>query len=78
MSMSMSSSITYLTEEICYSDMMRRDAYYAERRIRKAREWEIQQQQSQSVNNVGAVLPLPKMGKGAIVVVSANSYITIR
>ena len=54
--------------------MMQRDAYYAERRIRKAREWEIQQQQSQSGNNVGAVLPLPKMGKGAIVVVSANSY----
>ena len=33
--------------------MMRRDAYYAERRIRKAREREIQQQQSQSGNNVG-------------------------
>ena len=42
-----------LTEEIYYADMMRRDTYYAERRIRKAREREIQQQQSQSGNNVG-------------------------
>lgn len=42
-----------LTEEVYVAEMMRRDAYYAERRIRKNRERGIEQQQQRSVNSAG-------------------------
>ena len=47
-----------LTEEVYVAEMMRRDAYYAERRIRKNRERGIEQQQQQqqrSGNSVGSI-----------------------
>ena len=42
-----------LTEEVYVAEMMRRDAYYAERRIRKNRERGIEQQQSD--NSAGSI-----------------------
>ena len=43
-----------LTEEIYYAEFMRRDAYYAERKIRKAREREMQEQQQRSGNSAAS------------------------